>query len=103
MTKGALFSVTAEVTLADGSTRRVSTNSWDIIVVERALGQIEMLKSGAPSIEETFRLIHSAAQRAGFAGDDFDAWVQEVNIDIVDDDTLDPKAGSDGRPISPLS
>lgn len=94
MTKGALLSITADVTLADGTVKRVSTNSWDLVVVERALGRIGVLVTGEPSIEETFRLVHAAARRAGFAGDDFDAWMAEVEIDPVEPgDDEDPKDG----------
>lgn len=84
-----VISFTAAVINEEGERTVLSTNSYDIYRAEKALGKLELLQ-GNVKFEELAHVIFSAAQRNGIAGDDFDAWLREVELDL-DPEDADPK------------
>lgn len=90
------ISFTATVRTAAGAEHTLRTNTYDLYRAEKALGRPLKLIYGVILLEEAFSVIHSAARRAGIAGDDLEAWLAEVDL------AVDPDGG-EGDDTSPLS
>lgn len=73
-----LLSLDVTVTTSDGTEHQLRTTSYDLWRAEQLLGPI------APPLTSTtiFTLAWSAARRAGIAGDDFEAWIAEAEVDL---------------------
>lgn len=91
---GAMISLSAVVTTADGEEHDVRTNSYDLYKAEQEIGQLKSM-GGEMRIGDMFAIVWSAARRLGFAGDDFEAWLSEVEIDLASDDSPEDSSPTD--------
>lgn len=81
----AFISQEFRIRLADGTEHTVKTNTYDIYRAEKALGKLKFL-NGEVSFGESLHFAHSAARRAGIAGDDFEAWLSEVDVAFANEE-----------------
>ena len=88
----AFLSLKATVTLADGTEHRLTTNSYDLYRAEEFRDGLTL--SDHPKVGDMFAIVWSAARRAGIAGDDFEAWLAEVELDL----DADESEGTDSSP-----
>lgn len=84
------ISLEAVVIDADGTEHNVKSNTYDLYRAEKQLGELKLLQ-GTASFGEMAAVLWSAARRMGIAGDDFDAWLQEVEIAFEEDVDEAPK------------
>jgi hypothetical protein len=77
-----------QVTLVSGDEKLVKVGPVDMVRTEKFTGKA-ITDGDDPSITEVYYLAYSAAKRAGFAGSDFEAWLEDV--DSIEE-VSDPKA-----------
>jgi hypothetical protein len=65
-----------KITFVGGESFTVTTGPADFVRAERHTGQ--PITSGEPTFEALCFIAYSAAKRAGKAGSDFDAWLDDV-------------------------
>lgn len=83
-----LISFSANVKDANDEVFTVSTNTYDLFKAEQLLGKLSFMEQEV-RLGDMYALIYFAAKRHGKAGDDFEAWLQEVEIELLGD--ADPK------------
>lgn len=73
------------ITFNGGESFTVTTGPADFVRAERHTGK--PITDGEPTFEAMCFIAYSAARRAGKAGSDFDAWLDDVaSIDSPDED-----------------
>jgi hypothetical protein len=77
--------IVLKIELADGTTKEVSTSASDLIAFE------ERFDMSIAALEKNFRMTHlfflawQASKRTGLTTDEFDAWVDTVNMVTIGD------------------